>query len=949
MPDPVTAQNRRVADREALWNGLLGLFVFLVALQVFGRDLIREPHFVDEAAYHSQTYYADLFFQGAWNDPAWLEYPALDLPPLPKYLFGLALRVVGEPRRSRVDAYLWYNDIHSRVDNDRSLIATRWVSAAAGAVGCAAIYGLGLVWRDRRTGLLAAFLLAADSLYRMHARRAMADALTEALALSTLFVFLAFWKRTLAGESTLRGRIAAVLATGFLGGLAVLAKLNGALALMIPAVWSAWALIFVRFPLKPRLRVVSGYLGAGCVSLATFIALNPTVIAHPARPTAAPFMVPSRQSIPDRLKAVAAFRIGVSSKQQAHPDFKVSLLATPAEKIWAVAVHGFGRYALFGPPRASSIDKVDWRLDWGCFVWGPIVLLGAIRAAIEGRSQYRRGLPPTAWAILAQAVVALVVVTIYIPLAWNRYFLPLQSGSSLLAAGLVVGGFDRLARRSIDPWKAVSVLVFATLFLSYAFYWHSRDWNTAGRLMLTYAAVDRGTIRLDGLENQTGDKAIYDRHYYLDKTPGFSFLAAPVYWSAKTLLRLPAHPLHRPGKDFAHWPADYWVTLGTSGLLSALTGVLLLWIARELGCGPRRAALVALAYGLATPAYVYATLSVGHQPAAFALLSTFWLLWVRPTPPRSIAAGFLAATAAAIEPQVAPIAAILGFYLIVQWGGRRVGFWSIAGFALGAIGPLAAWSAYNLEAFGGPFEMGYFHHADPRFASVHSSAHPLGLREPDWSLAGELLVGRRRGLIVFAPIVVFAPLGWAALFRRGYPAAAVVSSASCSAMFLVNLSYPEWTGGWSTGPRLLTPLLPFALIAVAGVLSIGSRAMTLGIALSAAAGAVLMLLFQATGGRISQDFADPIREVVWPIWSGAPLPPKPLWPGDRFDRNAIQTLFPNWVRSLPADRQWLQFVPLAAFQGLSFAFLLIKGRARSLDGRRLDRVEAPAPAKPVRE
>ena len=41
--------------------------------------------------------------------------------------------------------------------------------------------------------------------------------------------------------------------------------------------------------------------------------------------------------------------------------------------------------------------------------------------------------------------------------------------------------------------------------------------------------------------------------------------------AAKRALRLPDHPLNRPG--FAHWPADYWSTLGTSGLLTALSAV----------------------------------------------------------------------------------------------------------------------------------------------------------------------------------------------------------------------------------------------------------------------------------------------------------------------------------------------------------------------------------------
>ena len=49
--------------------------------------------------------------------------------------------------------------------------------------------------------------------------------------------------------------------------------------------------------------------------------------------------------------------------------------------------------------------------------------------------------------------------------------------------------------------------VFLILLGSYAFFWHSRDWNTASRLMLTYALVDRGTVAITGLDRQTNDKA----------------------------------------------------------------------------------------------------------------------------------------------------------------------------------------------------------------------------------------------------------------------------------------------------------------------------------------------------------------------------------------------------------------------------------------------------------
>src|SRR4051812_21759282 len=246
--------------------------------------------------------------------------------------------------------------------------------------------------------------------------------------------------------------------------------------------------------------------------------------------------------------------------------------------------------------------------------------------------------------------------------------------------------------------------------------------------MLTYAVVDRGTVLLDGLDDQTGDKAFFRRHYYSDKLPGFSLLATAPYALAKVSRGLPDHPVNRAG--FAYWEADYWVTLGTSGLLTATIGVLLTALARDLGCGARRSALVGLAYGLSTPAYAYATMSYGHQASAFALLAAFALLWHmdgRRARLAMIAAGFLAAMASTIELSVGPVSAILGLYLLAQVIGRRRPVGALGGFAVGAALPTLALLGYNQLAFGSPWEMGYFHHATAIFAKVHNRRNPLGL------------------------------------------------------------------------------------------------------------------------------------------------------------------------------------------------------------------------------
>lgn len=473
-------------------------------------------------------------------------------------------------------------------------------------------------------------------------------------------------------------------------------------------------------------------------------------------------------------------------------------------------------------------------------------------------------------------------------------------------------------------WSRTRLGVFLILLGSYAYFWHSRDWNTASRLMLTYSLVDRGQLSIDGLDRQTGDLAYFRGRYYSDKLPGYPFLAALPYAVQRYALGARPHPLGGPA--LAYWPADYGTTLATSGLLTAAAAVVLMGIARDLGCSRRAAVLVALAYGLATPAYVYATLAYGHQASAFALLASFALLnreGSRRYGLRAFAAGLLASYAAVIELQVGPVAAILGFYLLGQCVTRARRWEAVIYFGLGALIPALFMGVYNMLAFDGPLDMGYFHHATEQFAKVHSRSNPLGLGKPDWSLVVPLLWGRHRGLLFYAPILALAVPGWALLFADKRRGTAIVTLAASAAIFLVNLSYPEWSGGWSTGPRLLVPLLPFAMIPVAALLANAGRwqriVWTLAVVLTIA-GAVLMLLFQGVGARLPQDVLDPLVEVVWPLWRGEARPP--WWIGERFTRNlgglaggeSLARLSPRW--------HWLQFAPLALFQALGVAWLL---------------------------
>ena len=72
-------------------------------------------------------------------------------------------------------------------------------------------------------------------------------------------------------------------------------------------------------------------------------------------------------------------------------------------------------------------------------------------------------------------------------------------------------------------------LLFALLFLPYAYFDHNDAWNQISRLAALHAVVIRHTIVIDDYQVYTGDKAFINGHYYSEKAPGIAFLALPAF------------------------------------------------------------------------------------------------------------------------------------------------------------------------------------------------------------------------------------------------------------------------------------------------------------------------------------------------------------------------------------------------------------------------------------
>ena len=75
-----------------------------------------------------------------------------------------------------------------------------------------------------------------------------------------------------------------------------------------------------------------------------------------------------------------------------------------------------------------------------------------------------------------------------------------------------------------------------------------------------------------------------------------------------------------------------------------------------------------------------------------------------------------------------------------------------------------------------------------------------------------------RGLFWFSPILLLSPIGIYYLWRDQNTRTIAFLIVFIAAYYLLlNSSYYYWNGGWSTGPRHLTPIIPFLCLPLSKV------------------------------------------------------------------------------------------------------------------------------------
>jgi hypothetical protein len=137
-------------------------------------------------------------------------------------------------------------------------------------------------------------------------------------------------------------------------------------------------------------------------------------------------------------------------------------------------------------------------------------------------------------------------------------------------------------------------------------------------------------------------------------------------------------------------------------------------------------------------------------------------------------------------------------------------------------------------------------------------------RCPDRTCCGSSVFGGYRGILWIAPVLAVAPLGYLAAARVLPRAAMVVLLLVPALYFLINSGYYYWDGGFSTGPRHVTPSLAFLWLPLAWAWARAGVPARVGFACLAGASAALSLLCASTDMAADQSFANPLLDYLIP-------------------------------------------------------------------------------------
>lgn len=244
---------------------------------------------------------------------------------------------------------------------------------------------------------------------------------------------------------------------------------------------------------------------------------------------------------------------------------------------------------------------------------------------------------------------------------------------------------------------AAALLLFALVWLSCIWFGSFElNPNNATRLFGALALVERGEATIDRYETLTIDKAQFatktGTHYYMDKAPGMTLMAAPVVWAADHLAGAQSYDevIDITNLRLANFlRLRLWLAVAFgAAVLTAFATVLLFDFGTGLTGSPAAGLFAALGYALGSVIWGWSTTMFGHASVAALFLIATWAIWRGTSGAKELGrwrypvmAGLALGWAVAVEFQAA-------------LGGIAIGLWALWR-SRGAVWPMR-WRLYAL-------------------------------------------------------------------------------------------------------------------------------------------------------------------------------------------------------------------------------------------------------------
>lgn len=389
-----------------LKEAAIGLFVFAAILAFFLKGLESNPFHPDENLWIKYGSYFKLFWiDKDFGSAQWQEWNCIDQPCVGKYIAGLSIFMLGKEKIFQELGKINYwdfsrdeewNRIHGAMPPPQILFIARLTMAIFGALACLLVYVIGAIVFGKRAGIIAALLLACNPLVLLLSRRAVTDVPVMFFMTMSILLSIGFYSALLRDRKILFYFTASLI--GINNALALGTKYIGGLSAVIFTLFCI-IICIIRIKADKRLvPVVIGWLTSILALAIVFFAVNPYFYREPFKRIT--FPIQHQAEIFRHLQAQWPAQALTSLSQKAAFVMNRSLM----------------------PQNNAVLGRIfNVPVDLALFLMGLVLLFYT-----ELICFLRTGLISHKTIILIWALVTFSATIAWIPMAWDRYNLPVM-------------------------------------------------------------------------------------------------------------------------------------------------------------------------------------------------------------------------------------------------------------------------------------------------------------------------------------------------------------------------------------------------------------------------------------------------------------------------------------------------------------------------------------------